>query len=141
MAPTNRVQRGCLVTSGRCPVLLMRSGILRKGLPAQWQTSNFSSNCRGKYLFFLVIYLLQLDGVNSRLLTVAPFVGPDSCAYCCALRGTRWHSCTLVVMLLPPYIAVTFRHGVSLVTSFVTVYCMYKLCRLGTHLKGWHSAS
>ena len=58
MAPTNRVQRGCLVTSGRCPVLLMRSGILRKGLPAQWQTSNFSSNCRGKYLFFLSTFLL-----------------------------------------------------------------------------------
>ena len=27
--------------------------------------------------FFLVIYLLQLDEVNSPLLTVAPFVGPD----------------------------------------------------------------
>ena len=137
MAPTNRVQRGCLVTSGRCPVLLMRSGILRKGLPAQWQTSNFSSNCRGKYLFFffLVIYLLQLDGVNSRLLTVAPFVGPDSCAYCCALRGTRWHSCTLVVMLLPPYIAVTFRHGVSLVTSFVTVYLPMPRCFLCFRVK------
>ena len=52
MTPTNHVQRGCLVTSGRCPVLLMRSGILRKGFPAQWQTSNFRQPvCKGKYLF------------------------------------------------------------------------------------------
>ena len=33
----------------------------------------------------------------------------------------------LVVMLLPPYIAVTFRHGASLAMSFVTVYVEYIL--------------
>ena len=120
MASTNRVQRGCLVTPGRCPVLLMRSGILRKGLPAQWQNSNFRQPvCRGKYLF-LVIYLLQLDEVNSLF--------PD----CCALRGTRqlclllrlsWDQMAVVHLrgdVVTPYIAVTFRHGVSLATSCVT---------------------
>ena len=36
----NHVQVVVLVISGRCwPVLLMRSGILQKGLPAQWQSN------------------------------------------------------------------------------------------------------
>ena len=83
--------------------------------------------CRGKYLF-LVIYLLQLDGVNSLLLTVASIVGPDSLAYCCALCGTRWHSYTFVVMLLPPHIAVTIRHGVGLATSLL-LQPSYRACR------------
>ena len=40
-------------------------------------------------------------------------------AYCCTLRGTRWHSDTFAVMLLPPYIMVTIRHGVGLATFFL----------------------
>ena len=42
-----------------------------------------------------------------------------SFAYCCALRGTRWHSDTFMMMLLPPYIAVTIWHGVGLAMSFL----------------------
>ena len=83
--------------------------------------------CRGKYLF-LVIYLLQLDGVNSLF------------ADCCALRGTRqlclllrpsWDQMAVVHLrgdVVTPYIAVTFRHGVSLATSFVTASYVVGLC-------------
>ena len=88
MAPTNRVQRGCLVTSGRCPVLLMRSRILRKGLPAQWQTSNFSSNCRGKYLFTFLVNSLYITGrvVHFPLLGRGPLKNKSL-----TVQPTLWH--------------------------------------------------
>ena len=78
----------------------------------------------------LVIYLLQLDGVNSLF------------ADCCALRVTRqlclllrpsWDQMAVVHLRggdVTPYIVVTFRHGVSLATSFVTVYLPMPRCFL-----------
>ena len=69
-----------------CPVLLMRGGIPRKGLTAQW-LQQFVSLYRGK-LPFPLSYSSIPAGLNSIILpSVAPFVGPIGTTSCCALQG------------------------------------------------------
>ena len=82
----------CLVTYRHGPVLLMKSGILQKGLPAQWQSyTAVKTQSLQRWGSFSTVYSIPDRWNWFYIALVAPFVGPDSPFLCCALRGTRWH--------------------------------------------------
>ena len=80
----------CLVAFGRyLPSAAMRSGILRIGLPLQWQSNSWSIFT--EVSTFLEYTLISARQNSSTLPPVAPFVGPDN-----VLSPLRWMSTHII---------------------------------------------
>ena len=126
--PANNVQVVVLVTSGHCgPVLLTRSGILRKGLPAQWQSNTaVEAQYRGESPFFRLYLSFPLDGISLTLPTLHPS-GTDGTL---PLLHPSWDQTALFTPLRWTFAALRCRDltGSSLVMSF-SVHSI--LCALG----------
>ena len=93
----------CLVTSGPC-WLLMRSGILRKGLPALWQSNTaMEAQYRGESPFVPLYVSFLLDGISLTLPPLCP-------------SGTRRHTASVV-----PFVESD--------SSFVPLRCIFAALR------------